>query len=171
MKYRRRGFTLVEVLATLTVLGAVWVTIALALHSLFEAERKLSRGFESANAIDQLAQLLRSDSHQSGSVSLDETGDEPVLLLTSSPTRHVRFQEVEQGIERTVLVSDAIEHREVVYLPLEAVRWKIEERNQRQLILLQLTAREGRRPAREHEVKAAVGLVTVLPVEQEVEQP
>ena len=58
---RRRGFTLIELLGALTLLGTVWATIALAMHALYQAERRLSRGFENANAIARLTQRLRSD--------------------------------------------------------------------------------------------------------------
>jgi type II secretory pathway pseudopilin PulG len=172
MKRTRRGFTLIEVLGTITLLGAVWATVVLALHAMYEAERRLSRGFETANTVDHLAQRLRSDAHAARSVSLDDAGDDSVLLLLSSPARRIRYRGVEQGVERTVLVSDAVEHREVFYLSAAAVGWTLEARDQGEVILLRLQLPDPRRQlAREYEVKAAVGFAAVNAAEVEVEQP
>ncbi|MBP90769.1 MAG: hypothetical protein CMJ64_29340 [Planctomycetaceae bacterium] len=172
MKRRCQGFTLAEVLATLIPLGAVWATVALALHSMYEAEQRLSNGFENANAVDHLAQRLRSDAHEALVASVEESDNGPALMLVSSETQRVRYRSVAEGIERAALVGDTTEHREVFYMPSGAVGWRIAERNERQIVLLGIQLRDVRRSfAREHEIKAAVGLVPVASTDVEGEQP
>jgi prepilin-type N-terminal cleavage/methylation domain-containing protein len=172
MRRRTRGFTLIEMLGAMTLLGAVWATVALALHSLQKAERGLTRGFESANAMDDLAQRLRSDAHAARSALLQDTEDGSALLLEASPSRRVRYRKLGQGVERAVLANEEVEHRETFYLPLEVVRWEIAERNPGRLVLLKLSLRNpGRTLDREHEIKAALGIVSLQPADAETEQP
>lgn len=158
---RRRGYTLLEMLTAFALLGTTWATIALTLHSLQRAERRMHDAFADANSIDRFSARLRADAHVSDAASIDASEDVPALILSQSGERRVRYRQLPEGIERSVLQAGEIAHRDVFHLADVDTRWLVDEENAVQMVQVHLHRTDVNPRAEVAQlVKAAVSTTT-----------
>ena len=138
---RIRGYTLIESLVSIAVIGVVLTVTTLALHAMRRADRRLRDDLNHQREFDRLAIQLRCDAHLALTVTTvdDEDGSASrTLELTLPGSPVVRYTLVADGVERTLRRGESPEHREVFRLPsLSDARWRVDmERSIRMVSLI-----------------------------------
>ncbi|MBL7038101.1 MAG: prepilin-type N-terminal cleavage/methylation domain-containing protein [Pirellulaceae bacterium] len=128
MRSRRRGYTLAECLVVITLIGTVMGTVALTLHALSRADRRLRDELAHDRSVDRFVAQLRSDTHQAVSATIDEPSSETdpktELKLTLSGEQTIGYTIHPHNIERVVRRAEAIQHRETYPLIASATGWQ-----------------------------------------------
>jgi prepilin-type N-terminal cleavage/methylation domain-containing protein len=116
MRSIRRGFTLVEMLAVMTVFSVTMSVIILTLHALQKAGDRAHANVSAGVELDRFATQLRADAHAARTFTLSPT--EPahsaasVLTLTLPDQQIVEYQLTSDQIQRLVRSGDVDQHRE-----------------------------------------------------------
>lgn len=123
---RRRGTTLLELMAAVVGVTIVLGLISLAWHSLGRIQRRGEESFQATRQVQRLALRFRQDAHESIDGTFFETepgSDRPTApiragaQLKRSDGRVVEFRQADGGVERRVLHGEQVEHRELYRLP------------------------------------------------------
>ena len=129
MNSRRRGHTLTECLVVITLIGTVMGTVALTLHALSRADRRLRDELDHDRSVDRFVAQLRSDTHQSVSATIDEPSSETdptaELKLAFSGEQTIGYTIHAQNIERVVRRAETVQHRETYPLLASATGWQV----------------------------------------------
>ena len=127
----RKGFTLIEVLAVLTVFSVTFGTVMFTLHAMFRANVALRDRIEYGVQIERLASQLRLDAHEAtaatttGAENADRKGT--VLELSFGDRRLIRYVLRPETVERLISVEDVVQHRESYRLrPVLEKGWDID---------------------------------------------
>ena len=153
-----RGSSLIEVLVAMSILGAIWATLALALHTLYRADAKLRDELNQANSLDRFVTRLRLDAHDSITAAITSDGDvATTMTLSNGEARSIQYSISNDGIERLVRDGDTIKHRESYHLPgITHATWNGPEADSR-LMKLRLEITHSRKTAiRTHEITTAL---------------
>ena len=125
----RRGFSLIELLAVMTVASVIFGVLGVSIFALHRTQTRVQDDSHTAAALADFARRLRADAHAATAASLQTDGDaEPSesLVLDYDDGRRIeyRFDTASRRIHREVRQADEIVHRDAFVLPRGAeVRW------------------------------------------------
>ena len=140
---RRRGYTLIEAINAIALVGIVMGSLCLGLHRMFLAQRRISDNFVLVSDMDRLARQLRTDAHTAGAASVDgraDEGNDVCLTLTLNAGRQVEYQIQEHRIVRLLLQAEDVVHRETYRLsPAARAAWEVSDKQPAKIISLVLT--------------------------------
>lgn len=168
MRSRRRGTTLAECLIVITMVATVMGTVSLALHSLFQADRRARDTLAQERSLDRFVAQLRSDAHQAVSAKVDKPSSEtdPVtdLRFVLPEGETIQYTIHAENIERVVRRNDSVQHRESYLLPASTSGWQVREDGTTPIVSLVLALNDERHAherlvPREYRVDAAVNLI------------
>lgn len=102
----RRGVSLIEMLATISILGVLLSVCAMAIVKLLEMQKSGTESLTTTLAVEHLSREFRRDVHRANSAELT-TGDDGAsrLLLTDSAGTKILWQGDGRGVQRTVEVA------------------------------------------------------------------
>ena len=125
----RSGFTLMEMLSVITAMSALSVTGTLLVALMLTAETKGAKTVLEQTTLARIGRQLRSDAHQSPTVTLSGTAEAPDsrLELPAGEGRTVRWTAGADGVVREVVAGDAREQRESYRLPEGSSRFEWNE--------------------------------------------
>ena len=165
-KIRRDGYTLIETLVVIAIVGVTLTIVALTMHTLYRAEHRLRDDLQGQQMLERLGDQLRTDAHQAVAVATKNGPEDPparILTLTVSKDRSIEYSLGTSGIARTVKHGNDVEHRE--QYPFAAASgnfWIVDAARQRPFIALHLINRlsNGESKAEHHVtvIQAAVGI-------------
>ena len=116
MKAACKAFTLIELVAAMSIFSAIFVTMLLALHAVQNTTGGVTDGIASAVRQQRFAIQLRTDAHQAHNAVLRQADpQEPaksVLELTLADRQLIRYRLFEDRIERRASRGDAPVHQE-----------------------------------------------------------
>jgi prepilin-type N-terminal cleavage/methylation domain-containing protein len=102
----RRGFTIVELLVSMTAASVVLALVGGLLTALWRAEGTQHRHLAGATTLHRLANQLREDVHQAVDVApLGAEGNVALGRLRLADGRDVEYRRIGRGIERLEVVS------------------------------------------------------------------
>lgn len=170
---KRRGYSLVECLVAIGLIGATFSTLTVALTGVCRCCQRV--GEESATEIEleRFAAALRADAHVALSASLEDAADpnQParVLRLPLADEQSVKYTLRAGYIERVLQSNDELRHRETYRLPKSfATRWQVDRDRSRPMVSLMLDpGSAGPLGFQAMRIDAAVGLLGPAPTEQE----
>ncbi len=114
---RRRGFTLVEMLAALTV-GSVLLGIAVSILALLMRIERIGRDQVHQDAVTaRLAQQFRDDVHAAARLAPAEAGKQGVWRLVLTPDHTVTYRALPELVERDETVAGKPVRHESYTLP------------------------------------------------------
>jgi prepilin-type N-terminal cleavage/methylation domain-containing protein len=161
----RRGFTLVELLVTVTILTFLLGLVAMVTHTLFRSQRSIRAEMLWRRSAARLSLKFREDAHAATKAELasaDGSAGPPRVTLVLSPEQQVQYRTLAETpqIERVVIRGGAAVGRDTYRLPAGA-RTTLELAEQDAWTLLVLTVKSGdrtraARPALR--IEAVVGL-------------
>jgi len=171
MKSARRAYTLIEMLIALTMLAAIWTTIALALHTLYRADRRMHDELSRANSLDRFAAQLRFDAHQARAARLvDGPAGTSTLVLDSGTPQTIAYRLAADEIQRVVTSGDTLKHRESFSLAgLKQADWKLAADTAPTVTLRVELSRGHDQPNETHTIMAAWNIVAVPRANQDKE--
>lgn len=169
----RRGFSLIELLAVLTVASAVFTAIGVAMYGLHRTQRTVEDEMHTAVALSAFAQRLREDAHAANDFALagaeaEDGGEpaEPTLRLVFADGRSVeyRYHAESARIRRRVIEGEKTTHGDSFALPPDSeVRWSATDEGEAPVMAVLVERPVGAGPP-EHRgrrvvrIEAAVGL-------------
>lgn len=116
MKSRRSAYTLVELLAVLSVFSATLAIIILTLHGLQKSSDRLRSDLESGTEQGRFAHQLRSDAHAAETFvarAAENSADQPTTLeLTLPDQQTIEYQLCDDHVQRLVRRGNAVVQRE-----------------------------------------------------------
>lgn len=126
---RSAGFTLVELLASITAMTALSVTGTLLVILLMSAEQRGTQAVVDQITVGRLAQQWRRDVHAAVTASLEEAAGDPdrVLLLRSPAMADIRWTAGIAGVRREVVDGEQVAQLETYHLPDGSTRFHIDE--------------------------------------------
>jgi hypothetical protein len=166
--FKRRGSTLVELLATITVTTLLLGMVGIVTHTLARSQRTTSREINSRRTLAQLSLQFRADAHAATSVDSDppaaaEDGQSLTITMASEETVQYRIRRESTEIERVVGRGDATVGREIYRLsPGDSARFEPIGPATPRLVTLVITRSVAGQPSgkgRERRIVAAVGLI------------
>lgn len=126
-KSRRRGYTLVETLVAVTLLGSLLGTVTLTLSVMYRADRNLRDCMEQERTLEQFTVRLRLDAHQALSASVNKPAQAGAptqeLLLKSTGDQTIRYTLRPRDVERVVRRGESMVHRETYGLAATGAGW------------------------------------------------
>ena len=142
---RNRGYTLIELLATIGLTSALLTLLAVWLTTALHNQRLAGEHFEQVNTQERLARQFRQDVHAARKVArLDPAEPEVRLRLEMGRQREVIYAQQPRVLERQELQGDAVVNREQFMLAPQSVTFEVPEINQR-YVVLHMAARDGSR--------------------------
>ncbi len=164
----RQGYTLVECMVAIVLIGVTLATVSVALSGVYRCRQRV--GEESAMELDlqRFAVQLRADAHDAVSAE-EQKPDEPdaavvTLLLKLTDDRSVEYTLEGRHVERVLRQGDRLRHRDTYRLPKAyAAHWQV--RRDRPLpiasLMLNPETTGGNGPLRIRAIRldAAVGLL------------
>lgn len=183
MTRRRAGYSLIETLVVISVLGMLMLVSATTLHGLYSSQRRLSQTAVRQGAWFELATHIRRDAHRAAgarrSAAADGQGQLETLALDLGDDWTVEYQLDSAGVRRVERRgSQRPPHRELFRLaPGSDAGWRlISEPGGRQRLVLHVRPAGGERPVAADEVlflEAVVGLLPgrPLPADQPEARP
>jgi prepilin-type N-terminal cleavage/methylation domain-containing protein len=168
MRARHRGYTLIECLVVVTLVGAVLSGVVVTVHALYRGQQRWADASVVRRAVERFVEQWRSDIHQARSVTVEPAADgggaARVLSLGLPGEKTVRYRLADQEIERLVHRGDQVEHREIYPLATLPVGWQVRRDRGRMLVSLELRLPWDRRPdladrQPTYQFTAAVGFV------------
>lgn len=177
MRSRRRGYSLAECLIVITLIGTTMGTVALTLHLLYRADRRVHATVAHERSLDRFVAQLRSDTHQAVSATIKQppSDNEPAteLQLDLPGGQTIQYSVQARNIERVVHRADTVQHRETYPLPASSTGWQLRKDGTSPIVSLVLEL-EGKGRANErlaqrtYRVDAAVCVIRPpLPVSEE----
>jgi prepilin-type N-terminal cleavage/methylation domain-containing protein len=172
MKSRRRGYSLVECLVVISLIGGILGTVATTLSALYRTDQGMREALTYDRALDRFIVQLRSDAHQAVSATVGKAGDGAAaanqLLLALQDGRSIRYTLHAQRAERVVRRDQTVEHTESYPVVSSPVAWQLREDRASPIVSLVLKLRPARRDqspagAATYRIDAAVRLVRVQP--------
>jgi prepilin-type N-terminal cleavage/methylation domain-containing protein len=167
MRKMRRGYSLIEMLVVIAITGTTLTIVALIMHTLYQADRRLREDLEEQRNLQRIASQLRTDAHQAISVATSKVAENPlarVLTLSFSDNRIIEYSLAGKGVDRIVKRGSEVVHRDrFQFASASGSFWIMDATREQPLIALHLLDRlsaDGSRQS-EHEVtviQATVGL-------------
>jgi prepilin-type N-terminal cleavage/methylation domain-containing protein len=150
MRARRRGYSLIECLVVMTLLGAVLSFVTLTIHATFRVQRQWTDASAYSRAIERLVAQLRADAHRATAASVAEPatqgGAGRGLSLTLPAAETVQYTAGPRGIDRVVRRGEKIAHRETYPVSAAAAAWHVRRDAGRPLVSLDLNLQTDARP-------------------------
>ncbi len=116
----RNGWTLIEVVAALTVATAMFGLVFTLIHGFFRLERRSREDLQSRSSLARLAGQFRDDVHAAQTLSaLPGPGSAAPASwdLRLDGDRKVEYRVAEEGLDRVERVGDRVQRRELYRLP------------------------------------------------------
>ncbi len=149
MRKLRRGFTLVELLAVITVVAVILSALGVTFHVTSESIKNLQTAAHRDGQLDRLAVQLRTDLHQAVSAEVDEgdpasTPGPDGLRIELADEQSIHYFVSEGGLSRVARQGEAVQHRELFRVPgISATQWSIDRQRATPLVSLIITRRAG----------------------------
>jgi type II secretory pathway pseudopilin PulG len=143
---RRRGFTLIELMAVVTTTAIVMAVSAVLVHSLLRIDRDSRARAVEDMALAKMARAFRADVREAVGVKEDEApeGSPSPLTLALPDGRSVAYRMGKGGLVRTRKAGDEAAGTETYRLPRRSsVRWHIEPEGEPRAVGLVLLRRDG----------------------------
>lgn len=169
----KRGFTLIELIAVMTIASVVFTVLSVAIFALHRTQSQVQSEWNVAMTVSDFAHRLRTDAHDARQFTLEGNGAEvengrawPSLLLILDDGRRIvyDFQHDAARIRRQVFRGEERIHHDAYLLPRGAeVHWEPPAEGEAPLlavIVARPAGREpaGQRPQRKTRIEALVGL-------------
>ena len=143
MKARRAGYSLVECLVVMSLIGFTLGTVSVTLHGLRRADRRVRDELAQEVRVESLVHQLRRDAHLATKALLvpanEATPTQRTLLLTVGSDRTVEYSLVSNDVVRTLREDDKVSHRDSYQIESAASGyWQIHSASERPLITLWL---------------------------------
>ncbi len=172
---RRRGYTLIESLATIAMMGTVMTTVAVSMSGMHRASQRIREEAAIETDLQRLAAQLRADAHGALSAKMEGGKEEDttagsVLLALNDDEESVRYSVTAQGLHREHLRGEEVLQRESYRLPDGCTaRWELKESDSVALVSLTIVPTPGDAEDRWNnwntEIIAAVGLLRHPPAQ------
>ncbi len=129
---RRNGYTLVECLVVIALIGTAMTTVAVAMSGMHRAGQRVRAETAVEMDLQRFAVQLRADAHEALSAEQedgdDDKGSAPTLRLTLRDDETVRYTVGEETVQRERRRGDERVHRETYRLPQAyTAHWELEE--------------------------------------------
>lgn len=173
---RRRGYTLIESLATIAMMGTVMTTVAVSMSVMHRASQRIREEAAIETDLQRLAAQLRADAHNALSAKTEGGREEDAaaesMLLALNDKESVRYSVKAERLHREHLQGEKVLHRESYRLPDGCIaRWELEESHSVPLISLKIQPKPGdftkHMNGQPVQVFAAVGLLKPTPAKSE----
>jgi prepilin-type N-terminal cleavage/methylation domain-containing protein len=122
---RRSGFTLIEMLVAIMLVGAALGTIVLALHAVHAADRRVRGAIEFEAQLARLTADFRRDVHNAEAVQSVAIRDAGGVQLTLPQQQTVTYYTTVHGAASELKQADQVLRRASYFLPAAAVAWQI----------------------------------------------
>ena len=169
MKRRRDGFTLIELIAAMAVLGVAMATVTLALHVLYRVDTRVRDSLAWQANLDRFTVAFRRDAHEAEEAQLPpakgpaKNPDELVLRMPQSTS--ISYVLGSRSIDRMVRQGDKLLSRESFRLPAASAQWNVTTNSGVTKVTLRLLplgpATDGLHQRREESVSAVTRLFRV----------
>lgn len=171
---KRSGYSLVECLVAIALIGATMTTVAVAMSGMQRASQRVRGEIASEMELQRFAVQLRADTHAALSAveETEENGGAAArsIRLALSDEKSVQYSLEAGCIQRVQRRGDELLHRETYRLPeMYSAHWELEKNGSASMVSLklepepvELSGRMGDRPL---QINAAVGLLS-RPLEQ-----
>jgi type II secretory pathway component PulJ len=162
---RKRGYTLVEMIATGTLMALVLTAVAVAISSLHRLHRDMREEIPVAAGLSSLGLQWRLDVHAAGEATIvaPESPKGPPKLRLTSPQETIEYAVAKPFVLRTVQRGEAPLRSDRFRIGTDRdVRWSLEE-GEPQLVTLRVSRHAGQLPGAaddvsETEFTSAVGV-------------
>lgn len=137
------GFSLIEVMVTVTIGSLVLISVGVALNSLFRAESSLREQTLQSSIRSRFELQLRTDLHQANSVE-PLPGNEAAqgFVLKGPNARRIEYRLQESQVERSTFEQEALKHRDGFRLPrYTTAAYRISQENGRSTVSLEFSKR------------------------------
>jgi len=135
----RRGFTLIETLAVITLTSTILGGIAVLLHGVWRTERSVSDHRTQMAVLFRVAELFRADANAGELTAAQPSpGGSAVdqVALTYPNERSLEYRAVDAQIERIVRIRGAITHHDTFQLaPNSRASWRLGTEEPRRLVM------------------------------------
>jgi prepilin-type N-terminal cleavage/methylation domain-containing protein len=169
MKRRRQGFTLIELIAAMAVLGVALSTVTLALHVLYRVDTRVRESLAWQANLDRFTVAFRRDAHEADEARLPpakapaKVPDQLVLRMPQSTS--ISYVLGARSIDRIVRQVDKVLSRESFRLPASSAQWDATTNAGVTKVTLRLLplgpATDGLQQRREENVTAVVRMFRV----------
>jgi len=163
MSQKCRGYTLIETITSLSLIGVTLTAVVLTLHGLYGVDQRLRDGFAAEAGLDRLTRALRQDVHYAHAAHLSADGPDrsTTLELTMPAGGRVTYTLNGERIERVAQRRDR--HTRETFRVAAAGAWEIDSKRSPALVTLRLQPTAAKRRTgnlqREIRVVAAAGLM------------
>ncbi len=171
---RRNGFTLVECLAAIALIGVAMTTVAVAMTGMHRACQRVREEIASEMELQRFAVQLRADAHEALSAKQEggkeENAASDSILLALSDEESVQYTVQAGHIQREQRRGDELLHRETYGLPDSyTAHWELKKNGSAAMASLKLEPQpvelSGRMGDQPIQINAAVGLLAQSPPE------
>jgi prepilin-type N-terminal cleavage/methylation domain-containing protein len=163
----RSGYSLIELLVVIGIMGTAMVIVTLSMHTLYRADHRLRYDWDRQHNVERLTWQLRSDAHAADSVTVSKKPDDPlarVLTLSLPGARTIEYSLAKQGVDRTLKREGTAEHHD--RFPFSSTSgnfWIVDATREQPLIALHLLDHWAENDSNNVErdvtvIQAAVGL-------------
>ena len=160
------GYTLIETIIVMTLLGVVMAVISTSMFRVGHLERRLRGYWEGERTFDRLSRRFRADVHRAGRVvsGTDTDSDDATgLRLFVGEDQTVVYRIDDAAVVREHHRGDALLHRDYFWLPqLANLSWQLTQESGHQMVVLVFTrnpaSRFGDRDAALQRLEAAMDL-------------
>lgn len=145
MRRPARGVSLVELLAVVTISGALISGTTVCLHGMFRVADRVQDDLQRQANLDRLALRLRADAHAAQQASIEPQADEPrvpqpesagpaaadaapaTLVLAGPGARKIVYRYQPGEVLRTVMQGENVQHRDAFLVPgVGQPEWEIQ---------------------------------------------
>jgi prepilin-type N-terminal cleavage/methylation domain-containing protein len=160
-----QGFSLIEVMVTISIGSLVLISVGVALTSLFRAESSLREQTLQSSIRSRFELEMRTDLHQAISVEpLPGTEAAQGFMLKGPNARRIEYRIQESQIQRTAFDQETLKHRDGFRLPrYTTATYRIAQENGQSILSLDFSRRPDSTHAPpsaaiEDRIVAAIGL-------------